>query len=53
MKLSAASLSFRCIVGIHSLYQVVFSFSPGVSGAVWSNITAVPALGACFDCFFE
>jgi hypothetical protein len=25
--------------------QVVFAFAPGVSGAVWSNISAIPVLG--------
>ncbi len=28
--------------------QVVFAFAPGVSGAIWSNTTAIPALGASF-----
>jgi hypothetical protein len=29
-------------------FQVVFAFAPGVSGAIWSNNTAIPALGASF-----
>jgi hypothetical protein len=26
--------------------QVLFAFAPGVTGAIWNNISAIPVLGA-------
>ena len=41
------------IFDIHPPCQVVFAFSPGVLGAVWSNATAVPTIGECFRPLLE